>query len=211
MARYTGPVCRLCRREGMKLFLKGDRCFSPKCAMERRNYPPGQHGPEQRRRPKMSDSAVRLREKQKMKRIYGVLERQFRRYFEEAARRPGVTGENLLRLLELRLDNVVYRLGFASSRAQARQLVRHGHITVNGRKTNIPSFRVKVGDVIAVRPESRRRTYFKGLAEEIEVDRVPKWLQVDPENLAGKVIALPEREDIDIRLNEQLVVEFYSR
>ncbi|RLC80605.1 MAG: 30S ribosomal protein S4 [Chloroflexi bacterium] len=211
MARYTGPVCRLCRREGIKLFLKGERCYTSKCAMERRPYPPGMHGPE-RRRAKPSDYGIRLREKQKLRRIYGVMERQFRRYFDMATRSKGMTGQVLLTLLERRLDNVVYRLGFASSRAQARQLVRHGHFTVNGRKVNIPSYLVKPGDVIAVRDESKEKTYFKKLAEEMEQVSVPPWLSLDPMTMSGRVLELPRREDItDVPVQEQLVVEFYSR
>ncbi len=211
MARYRGPVCRLCRREGVKLYLKGQKCYSPKCPIEKRNYPPGMHGPKQRYRRKMSDYGLQLREKQKVRRIYGVLERQFRRYFREAQRQPGMTGENLLRLLERRLDNVVYRMGFADSRAQARQLVSHGHFMVNGRRTNIPSYLVKPGDVISVRPESRKREYFKYLPELMAGKQVVEWLEVNPDELTGRVVSLPERHQIDIPVNEQLVVEFYSR
>src|SRR5579884_3916130 len=209
MARYTGPVCRICRRAGMKLFLKGERCFGPKCAIERRNAPPGDHG--QRRR-KQSEYGLQLREKQKARAIYGVLEAQFRKHFEEAERRPGVTGENLLRLLETRLDNVVYRLGFADSRKQARQLVRHGHFFLNGRKTNIPSFLVKPGDEIAVRPESRGREYFNAYNEVLETKAVPDWLRLDTANYSGKVLNLPTRDQIQVPLfNEALIVEHYSR
>ncbi|HEY65837.1 MAG TPA: 30S ribosomal protein S4 [Caldilineae bacterium] len=211
MARYTGPVCKLCRREGQKLFLKGERCFSPKCAFERRSYPPGMHGPQARFRRRESDYGLQLREKQKAKRIYGVLERQFRRYFREAQRSKGLTGETLLILLERRLDNVIYRLGLASSRAQARQLVRHGHFEVNGRKTNIPSFLVKEGDVIRVRDRSRRTTYFKEIMERLGERPVPEWLSFDPEALTARVVALPTRDQIDVSLNEQLIVEYYSR
>lgn len=211
MARYTGPVCRLCRRERQKLFLKGERCFSSKCALDRRNYPPGVHAKKSQFRRTESDFALQLREKQKVKRIYGVMERQFRRYFRYALRTKGLTGATLLSVLESRLDNVVYRLGFAESRAHARQLVRHGHITVNGRKTNVPSYLVKPDDVIAVRPESRKRTYFRGLSEKLEGRTPPQWLRLDPEALSGQVLARPTREDIDIPINEQLVVEFYSR
>ncbi|GAP61886.1 MAG: 30S ribosomal protein S4 [Ardenticatenia bacterium] len=211
MARYTDAVCKLCRREGEKLFLKGERCFGPKCAVERRPYPPGMHGQKQRFRRKMSDYGMQLREKQKARRIYGVLERQFRRYFYDAVRQPGQTGENLLRLLERRLDNVVYRMGFADSRAQARQLVTHGHFTLNGRRHNIPSYLVKPGDVISVREGSRKRTYFKEIGEHMEGKAVPEWLEVDPTTLTGRVIALPERHQIDIPVNEQLIVEYYSR
>ena len=211
MARYTGPVCRLCRREGVKLYLKGEKCYTPKCPLERRNYPPGMHGPKQRFRRKMSDYGLQLREKQKLRRIYGVLARPFRRYFRESQCQPVMTGENLLRILERRLDNVVYRMGFADSRAQARQLVSHGHFMVNGRRTNIPSYLVKPGDVISVRPESRRREYFKHLPEIMEHKRVAEWLEVNPQELTGRVLALPERHQIDIPVNEQLVVEYYSR
>ena len=212
MARYTGPVCRLCRREGEKLFLKGARCLSPKCSFERRAYPPGQHGREnQFRRGRASDYLVQLREKQKARRIYGVLERQFSRYFEKAEGGVGLTGVNLLVILESRLDNVVYRLGLAESRAHARQIVQHGHITLNGRKTNIPSALVKPGDVISIRPESLRRTYFKDLRQDLDNRRVPRWLSLDAPNLAAKVLQQPAREDIDVSLNEQLIVEYYSR
>ncbi|MCS7251438.1 MAG: 30S ribosomal protein S4 [Anaerolineae bacterium] len=212
MARYIGPACRLCRREGEKLYLKGERCFSPKCAIERRNYPPGQHGRElQFRRSRPSDYGLQLREKQKLRRIYGVLERQFRRYFEVALRARGMTGALLLILLERRLDNVVYRLGFASSRAQARQLVRHGHFEVNGRKVDIPSYHVKPGDVIRVRDSSREKEYFKSIAERLEDHRPPPWLQLTLEDLSGRVLRLPVREEIDTRVQEHLIVEFYSR
>ena len=208
MARYTGPVCRICRRAGMKLFLKGERCFGPKCAIERRNAPPGDHG--QRRR-KQSEYGLQLREKQKARAIYGVLEAQFRKHFEEAERRPGVTGENLLRLLETRLDNVVYRLGFADSRKQARQLVRHGHFFLNGRRTDIPSALVKANDVIEVAPGSRENEYFKMVRERLAKKSVSRWLDLDAAALRGRVLTLPGREDIDTSINEQLVVEFYSR
>lgn len=212
MARYTGPVCKLCRREGEKLFLKGARCYSPKCAIERRDYPPGEHGRLARyRRRRPSDYAIQLREKQKLRRIYGVLERQFRRYFREAERLPGLTGENLISLLERRLDSVVYRLGFADSRAQARQLVGHGHFTVNGRRVTIPSILVSQNDVIAVRPESLRKTYFKDRAEMLDSQKTPVWLRLDPDGMSGQVIALPRREDVDVSVNEQVVVEYYSR
>ena len=212
MARYTGPVCRLCRREGEKLFLKGSRCLTPKCSVERRTYPPGQHGKEnQFRRGRASDYLLQLREKQKARRIYGVLERQFGRYFERASRAKGLTGYNLLATLEQRLDNVVYRLGLADSRAQARQLVQHGHIMLNHRKTNIPSALVSPGDVVSVRPESTRRTYFKDLRQNMDDRRVPRWLAVDTASLSGRVLHMPAREDIDISLNEQLIVEYYSR
>jgi small subunit ribosomal protein S4 len=208
MARYTDAVCKLCRREGVKLFLKGDRCFTPKCAVERRPYPPG---PQSTRRRKVSEYSLQLREKQKCRHIYGVLERQFRRHFAEAERRQGQTGENLLRILECRLDNVIYRLGFADSRAQARQLVNHGHFELNGRKTDIPSAQVKAGDVITVRQRSRAFDHFKTAMEQIARKTVPAWLSVDAGNFAGRVVNLPERTDIDSALQEQLIVEFYSR
>ncbi len=211
MARYTGAVCRLCRREGQKLFLKGDRCMSSKCAFERRSYAPGTHAKKTQFRRNESDYALQLREKQKVKRIYGVMERQFRRYFRYALRTKGLTGATLLSVLESRLDNVVFRFGFADSRAHARQLVRHGHIIVNGRKTNIPSFLVKPDDVIAVRPESRQRTYFRTLSETLGERSAPQWLSLDTAAMSGRVLAKPSREDIDISINEQLVVEFYSR
>jgi len=211
MARYTGPACKLCRREGVKLFLKGDRCMTSKCAMERRAYPPGEHGSGRGRRRKPSDYALQLREKQKIRRIYGILERQFRHYFEEADRMPGLTGENLLQLLERRLDNVVYRLGLADSREQARQLVNHGHFAVNGRKVDVPSYIVRLGDVITVRERSRGNAYFKGRAKAVGRRPLPAWLTLDAKALEGRVAALPARSDMDITLNEQLVVEYYSR
>ncbi len=213
MARYTGPVCKLCRREGEKLFLKGARCTSSKCPFERdRGYPPGDHGRlAQFRRRRSSDYARQLREKQKVRRIYGVLERQFRRYFREAERRPGLTGENLLILLESRLDNVIYRLGFADSRAQARQLVQHGHFVVNGRRTTIPSYIVRPQDMITVREGSRKRTYFKERAQLLDEGAVPNWLSLDSNAMMARVLKAPAREDIDATLNEQLVVEYYSR
>lgn len=212
MARYTGPVCRLCRREGEKLFLKGSRCLTPKCSFERRGYPPGQHGREgQFRRGRASDYLLQLREKQKARRIYGVMERQFSVYFNKAERRAGLTGSNLLILLESRLDNVIYRLGMATSRAQARQLVAHGHVMLNGRKTNIPSALVSANDVVSIRPESRRTTYFKELRQNIDDRQVPRWLSLDTNDLSGKVLSLPVRDDIDVSLNEQLIVEYYSR
>ena len=213
MARYTGPVCKLCRREGEKLYLKGARCLSQKCAVERRTYPPGQHGRDASfRRGRGSDYSLQLREKQKARRVYGVLERQFRRYFREALSRPGLTGSNLLSILETRLDNVVYRLGWADSRNHARQLVQHGHISVNGRRTNVPSFLVRPGDEISVREESRRRPYFKELRSYME-DRAqaPEWLDVDIAAMKGSIVRVPERRDVDIPLNEQLIVEYYSR
>lgn len=209
MARYTGPVCRICRREGQKLFLKGERCLGPKCAIERRRYAPGQHGQARSRKP--SEYGLQLREKQKARRTYGVLERQFRKHFADAAKLPGMTGENLLRVLELRLDNVVYRLGFADSRAQARQIVRHGHFMVNGRKTNIPSFRAKVGDVITVRPQSKDREYFQVRAQVLGTRQVPDWLVIDVPTQTARVVSVPRREQIDTRLSEQLIVEYYSR
>jgi len=213
MARYTGPVCKLCRREGEKLFLKGERCLSPKCPFEReRGYPPGEHGRLARfRRRRPSDYSRQLREKQKVRRIYGVLERQFRRYFREAERRPGLTGENLLTLLESRLDNVIYRLGFADSRAQARQLVQHGHFVVNGRRTNIPSYIVRPQDTITVREGSRKRTYFRERAERLDEGAAPSWLSLDPRTMTARVLNVPVREDIETTVNEQLVVEYYSR
>jgi small subunit ribosomal protein S4 len=212
MAKYVGPVCKLCRREGEKLFLKGSRCFSPKCSFERRDYPPGQHGRQrQYRRGRESDFARQLRAKQKARRVYGVMERQFRRYYERALKSRGLTGQMILRLLESRLDNVVYRLGYAQSRAQARLLVTHGHFTVNGRRTDVPSYLVREGDVIAVREGSRKRTYFKELREIAEKAPVPAWLTRDLEGLSGRVERLPERSEIDISLNEQLIVEYYSR
>jgi small subunit ribosomal protein S4 len=214
MARYTGPVCRLCRREGMKLYLKGARCDGPKCPIVQRqpakNFPPGQHGQRRTRRP--SEFGLQLREKQKVRRFYGVMETQFRKHFDEAVRRGGVTGDTLLQILETRLDNVVYRLGFADSRKQARQLVRHGHFTVNGRKTNIPSFIVKANDVVAVRPESRRREYFTDFGEVLNTKQAPDWLSLDAANLSGKVLAPPTRDQIEVpQFNEALIVEHYSR
>lgn len=212
MARYLGPSCKLCRREGEKLFLKGERCYTAKCAFERRAFPPGMHGREsQFRRQRPTDYALQLREKQKARRIYGVLERQFRRYYREALRRKGMTGVNLLIMLESRLDNVVYRLGFASSRAQARQLVQHGHFDLNGRRTNIPSALVKPGDVIRVRGASRKTKYFREIHEQLENHPVPEWLSLDVRDLSARVLRLPEREEIDVPINEQLIVEYYSR
>jgi small subunit ribosomal protein S4 len=208
MARYTDPVCRLCRREGAKLFLKGSRCYTKKCAFERRPSPPGQHGV---RRRKVGDYGLQLREKQKVRRIYRVLEKQFRNYFDAAESRPGVTGENLLRLLELRLDNVVFRLGIASSRDQARQLVNHGHFAVNGRPTNIPSHQLKPGDVVAVRESHRERAPFKLAKENLRSVQVPEWLIIDPATLTGTISAAPRRDQMPLELNEQLVVEYYSR
>lgn len=208
MARYTGPVCRLCRRAGEKLFLKGEKCTTPKCPVERRNYPPGQR---QTRRRKLSDRGVQLREKQKAKAIYGVLERQFWKHFEEAERRPGVTGHNLLQILERRLDNVVYRMGFADSRNQARQIVRHGHIIVNARRTNIPSFMVKPGDVITWREVATKGVTYQDMAEKIKNRLIPLWLNVDMANMSGNILHAPVREEIDANINEQTIVEYYSR
>ncbi len=208
MARYTASVCRLCRREGQKLFLKGERCYTEKCSVGRRSYAPGQHG---QGRKKTSEYGIQLRAKQRARRYYGVLEGQFHTYFEEAERRQGVTGENLLRILESRLDNVVYRLGFASSRAQARQLVVHGHFTVNGRKVDIPSYLVKAGDVVAVKEKSRGTENMKTIVEANSARPVPQWLDVNRETLEGKVVSLPAREDIDVPVEEHLIVEFYSK
>ena len=208
MARYTGPSCRLCRREGCKLFLKGDRCYTDKCAIERRDYAPGEAG---RKRVKESESRMQLREKQKTKRIYGLLEKQFHPYYEMASRQQGVTGENLLRILESRLDNVVYRLGFAKSRAEARQQVRHGHIQVNGRRVDIPSFRVRPGDLIAVAPKARDMLVIKSALISNERTSVPAWLEVDIEKLQGSVLSLPQRDQIDSDIREQLIVELYSK
>lgn len=211
MARQIDAVCKLCRREGQKLFLKGERCLSPKCAIETRNFPPGEHGRKATFRRKMSDYGTQLREKQKARRIYGVMEKQFRRYFREATRRTGLTGATLLALLETRLDNVVYRLGFADSRAQARQLVLHGHFDVNGKKTDIPSFQVRVGDVVAVRSSSRNQVYFRDRTQIMQGNRIPAWLNRDLSAMSGSIASNPGREDIEIPLNEQLIVEFYSR
>lgn len=208
MARYTGADCRLCRREGSKLFLKGDRCYTDKCAMERRAYAPGEAG---RKRVKENEYLLQLREKQKTKRIYGVLEKQFRAYYELASRKQGITGENLLGILETRLDNVVYRLGFAKSRAEARQQVRHGHIHVNGRRVNIPSFRVRPGDLISVAPKAKEMLVIKSALISNERVQVPAWLEVDIEKLQGSVLALPQRDQIDLDVREQLIVELYSK
>ena len=209
MARYTGAVCRLCRREGQKLFLKGDRCYTDKCALERRSYAPGQHG--NARNKKLSEYGVQLREKQKARRYYGVLESQFAEYFEMATKRKGMTGENLLAILESRLDNVVYRLGFAMSRAEARQLVRHGHFTVNGKKVNIPSYLVSVGETIELKETSRSLDKFKGSLEANASRVVPKWLDMDKTHNVAKVVAVPAREDIDLPIEEHLIVELYSK
>ena len=212
MAKYRGPVCRLCRREGEKLFLKGERCFTPKCAVERRGYAPGQHGKSsQFRRKRDSDYNRQLRAKQKARRVYGVLERQFRRYYEVSLQRRGLTGLNLLQILESRLDNVIYRLGYADSRAQARLLVTHGHFLVNGRRTDIPSMLLSPNDVISVREESRRRSYFQDLTAVAEEKTVSNWLNREIKTLSGSVLRLPERAEIDGNLSEQLIVEYYSR
>jgi len=208
VARYTGAVCRHCRREGLKLFLKGERCYTDKCAIERRNYPPGEHG---QARPKFSEYSMQLREKQKLRRIYGVLERQFRRYFAMADRGRGVTGETLLQLLERRFDNIVYRLGFATSRAEARQLVRHGHFRVNGRKVDVPSYLVRPGDTITVRERSRQVARIREALELAQRRGVPEWLEVSAEAFAGSVKALPARADLTMPINEKLVVELYSK
>ena len=209
MARYIGPVCRLCRREGMKLFLKGERCYTDKCAIEKRNVPPGQHG--RARRAKMVGYGIQLREKQKVKRTYGVLENQFRRYFEAADRQKGITGELLLQMLERRLDNVIYRFGFATSRPQARQLVRHGHFTVNGNKVDIPSFAVRLGDTVAVRQSSAENPTIQHAREEVKGRGVPEWLLLDTTGLAGRISSLPTREQINLPVQEQLIVELYSK
>ena len=208
MARYKDAVCRLCRREGTKLFLKGDRCFSAKCGVERRSYPPGQHG---QGRARFSDYGVQLREKQKVKRMYGLLEKQFASTMQRAARMKGRAGENLLALLERRLDNVVFRMGFATSRAEARQLLRHGHFLVNGRVASIPSITVREGAVISVREKSRKVTRIAGALDALEGRSVPGWLEIDKDNFTGKVKALPSREDITMPIQEQLIVELYSR
>ena len=212
MARYIGPVCRLCRREGIKLFLKGERCYTEKCAIEKRNFAPGQHGKTRKRgASKVAGYGIQLREKQKVKRTYGVLEDQFRRYFAQAERTRGITGETLLQLLERRLDNVMYRLGFATSRPQARQLVRHGHFTVNGRKVDIPSFSVKPGDVVGIRQSSRAKASILHALEEVKGRGVPGWLQFDAEAMSAKVGSIPTREQINLPVQEQLIVELYSK
>ena len=208
MARYTGPACRICRREGTKLFLKGERCMTGKCALDRRNTAPGQHGAANK---KVREYGMHLREKQKVKKYYGMLETQFANLYAEAERKPGMTGENLLVLLERRLDNVVYRMGMAECRRDARQLVLHGHFTVNGKKVNVPSMIVKPGDVISVKESSRDSVKFKGLAESEGGVRVPKWIEADKKNFTAKVVAMPAREDIDFEFNEQLIVELYSK
>jgi small subunit ribosomal protein S4 len=216
MAKNTGPACKLCRREGEKLFLKGERCFTPKCAFERRSYVPGQHGPTGSRGSRggagrESDYAKQLRAKQKARRVYGVFERQFRRYYGHALQARGITGLMLLQILESRMDNIVFRMGFASSRAQARLLVSHGHFTINGHRTDIPSMNLSVGDIIAVRDGSKDATYFKELAPLAEARNSPAWLSRDVVNLSGSVVRMPERPEIDGNLNEQLIVEYYSR
>lgn len=209
MARYTGPVCRLCRREMTKLFLKGERCNTSKCAIERRSYPPGQHGPG--RQKKLSQYGIQLREKQKLRRIYGVSERQFRSYFAKAAAQPGVSGENFLRLLERRLDNVVFRMGFAASRAAARQLVAHGNVAVNGRKLNIPSYIVRAGDEISVMERHQNNPFVEEAVQRARIRQVPQWMELDENKPQGKVNHLPSRAEIDTVVNEQLIVEFYSK
>jgi small subunit ribosomal protein S4 len=208
MARYTGAVCKLCRREGQKLFLKGERCYTDKCGVARRSYAPGQHGQD---RKKTSEYGLQLRAKQKARRFYGVLEGQFRNYFAAAEAKPGMTGENLLRLLEQRFDNVVYRLGFASSHAQARQLVLHGHFTINGHKTDIPSYSLKVGDVVAFKETSRSNEIIKSIVDANGSRPVPKWLDSDKTAFQGKVVSLPNREEIDLSVEEHLIVELYSK
>ncbi|MDP3181629.1 MAG: 30S ribosomal protein S4 [Desulfobaccales bacterium] len=208
MARYLGASCRLCRREGLQLFLKGDRCYTDKCAIERRHYPPGQHG---QRRSKLSDYGLQLREKQKVKRIYGVLEKQFRGYFEKGERQKGVTGTNLLVFLERRLDNIVYRLGFANSRAQARQLVRHNQLQVNGRKVNLPSYLIKMGDTVQVTEKGRKLPLIQDALEAVARRGTPPWLELNKEEAQGRVIMFPGREDITMPIQEHLIVELYSK
>lgn len=208
MARYTDASCRLCRREGDKLFLKGERCYTKKCSVDRRPTAPGQHGQQKK---KLSEYGIQLREKQKARRFYGILEGQFSMYFDMASKRKGITGENLLSILETRLDNAVYRLGLATSRPEARQLVKHGHFTVNGQKVDIPSYLLNVGDVIAVREKSRTSPKMKAIDDIAGSKVIPKWLEMDRENLKGKVIALPAREDIDLPIKEHLIVELYSK
>ena len=208
MARYMGSVCRQCRREGTKLFLKGDRCFTEKCAVERRNYPPGQHG---QRRTRFSDFGVQLREKQKVKRMYSLMEKQFRGTFQRASRMKGRAGENMLLLLERRLDNVVFRMGFATSRAEARQLVRHGHFTIDGGKANTPSILVKPGNKVTVREKSQKVERIRGALEALEGRSLPQWLEIDKDNFEGTVKQMPVREDITLPIEEQLIVELYSR
>jgi small subunit ribosomal protein S4 len=208
MARYTDASCRLCRREGEKLFLKGERCYTNKCSVSRRAYAPGQHG---QSRKKLSEYGIQLREKQKARRYYGILEGQFRRYFDMAVQKKGITGENLLQILELRLDNAVYRMGLATSRPESRQLVRHGHFTVNGKKVDIPSYLIKVGDVIAISEKSKSSPKIKSIADIVGGKAAPKWIEIDADNMSGKVTALPSRDDIDLPLKESLIVELYSK
>ena len=207
MARYTGPVCRICRREGLKLYLKGDRCYTDKCSIGRRNYAPGQHGQSNK---KLTNHGIQLREKQKVRKYYGVLEGQFKEYFNMANRKSGKTGDNLLTLLELRFDNVVYRLGYANSRAEARQLVVHGHFTINGKKADIPSMILGVGDVVQIKDKSQSSAKFKGLIENHK-KTAPQWLQVDPDSFTGRIVAEPVKEDIEIPIEEHLIVEWYSK
>jgi small subunit ribosomal protein S4 len=209
MARYTGAVCRLCRREGTKLFLKGTKCTSDRCPLEKRNFPPGQHGKD--RKAKIVGYGLQLHEKQKAKRMYFTLEGQFRQYYEKASRTPGITGELLIQQLERRLDNVAFRLGFAISRRQARQVVRHGHVTVNGRKVNIPSYQVNAGDEVAVRPEAKKMVIVEQGAQFAAANPVPAWLEANFENLSGRVLTLPKRKDVNLPINEQLIVELYSK
>jgi small subunit ribosomal protein S4 len=209
MARYIGAVCRLCRREDMKLFLKGERCYTDKCGYERRSYPPGQHG--QSRRKKRSDYGEQLREKQKVKRIYGIAERQFRGYYHKALRTKGVSGHMLIQLLERRLDNTVYRMGFASDHAEARQLVRHGHFTINGKKVNIPSYLVRPKDVIAVRESSQKMARINEALAAVDRRGVPQWIALDKDNFRGQITQLPTREDVTLPIREQLIIELYSK
>ena len=211
MARYIGSVCRLCRREGMKLFLKGDRCFTEKCAIEKRNYAPGQHGKGGRVKSKLQGYGLQLREKQKTKRLYGMLEGQFALTFDRASQEKGVVGETLLSKLERRLDNVVYRLGFGSSRAQARQLVRHGHVRINEKKLNVPSFQVRVGDLVSLAPRASKNALVQASVESVKGRGVPKWLELDCANMKGKVLSLPARDDVNFPIQEQLIVELYSK
>jgi small subunit ribosomal protein S4 len=208
VARYTGPQCRICRRETEKLFLKGDRCYTEKCSVERRQYPPGQHG---QRRGKLSDYGIQLREKQKVRNTYGVLEKQFRKYFEKAERKKGVTGEVLLQFLETRMDNIVYRMGFAANRTSARQLVRHGHFLVNGKAVDIPSYNVHVGEVVEVKDSSREVNIIKESLSRVEQRGIPSWIEIDFQNFRGKMIQIPAREDIQLTAQEQLIVELYSK
>lgn len=208
MARYTGPSCKLCRREGLKLFLKGDRCLSDKCAVARRSTPPGQHGAG---RVTVKEYGLQFREKQKAKRYYGVMEKQFKNYYVAAAKKEGVAGENLLSIIERRYDNIVYRMGLAQSRKEARQLVKHGHFTINGKKADIPSILLKAGDVIALTEKSRSSDKFKDLTEDMQTKLTPKWLEVDKDNFTAKMIAIPERDDVDFPFEEQLIIELYSK